>query len=814
MRPTTSPFASRRLLRLAGALLVLSSLPASAAKPPDLQHKAAKAGTVPPSPTKLPAEAPEVSEATDIIEMDENFPRGVRCQELPPRQRIRLDFNSVPLGDLTKFISCVTATNFLLAKKVDGGAAVTMLSPTPVSISEARAAYLSALAANGLTTVRRRGYTEIVPDKEAPKRGAPILLKGGAVPRDDRVVTRLIRLEHVAVGELAPVVEKFATAAADLTVIDRSNTLILTDRGANIRRLMKLIRHLDVPAEQDRIWVREIRYAEAAAVMKVIEGVFGKADQRPAATTPRPQRGRKKAAARSAAPGDPSADPTAATVRRMIHVEDTNKLVLVASRSAYLKIDALVREIDTPQSDGGSVRLHFLEHASAQEVSEALTDMVSGASGGKRGGTGKRGKTATMAAGGATFQGEVKVRAYEPLNALIVESTPRDYRELTHLIEQMDVRTKQVYVEAIVMEISALAGKEVGVSGTGGHLLEQAGQVIPMLFGVGGMGDIGTAVTAAVEGGLGAVVRGPSKEVQVGTGADGEPVKFNLSTFGFTLKALATTANVNVVSTPHILTVNNKEALIEVGKRQPYRTTTAPSSLATLTGMGSGAESSALQSLMSTYGTSYKYIDVKLSLKIKPQINSGDEVRLEIEQGLDDIEGFVGNKDEGGAPVTANQRIQNTVVVRDGQAAVIGGLVRDLETETVGKVPILGDIPLIGALFRTTDTTQEKKNLLLVIVPHIVRHPSDLREIHRRRMFEYKELVRMMGMREKAREGRVDYRKQNGLLQDIHVTVERARATRLAAERAAKEEANRGERVGPPDTHELGHPSKQPTSIP
>ena len=175
---------------------------------------------------------------------------------------------------------------------------------------------------------------------------------------------------------------------------------------------------------------------------------------------------------------------------------------------------------------------------------------------------------------------------------------------------------------------------------------------------------------------------------------------FSIPAFGFTLQALQTTSNVNVLSTPHILTVENEEAEIQVGKRQPYRNQSLGGlgNLSSLAGLAGGGATSALGSLgglggLGGLGSQVQYVDVDLTLKIKPQVNASDFVRLEIEQNIDDIEGFFAE-----APITSKRKISNIVVVRDGQPVVIGGLMRDSETESVEKVPFLGDVPLLGLL--------------------------------------------------------------------------------------------------------------------
>ena len=199
-----------------------------------------------------------------------------------------------------------------------------------------------------------------------------------------------------------------------------------------------------------------------------------------------------------------------------------------------------------------------------------------------------------------------------------------------------------------------------------------------------------------------------------------------------------------------------------------------------------------------------QYVDVDLSLKITPQVNASDFVRLKIEQSIEDIEGFFAE-----APITSKRKVSNVVVVPDGQPVVIGGLMRDQESESVEKIPFLGDIPLLGTLFRRTKKTIEKRNLLLIIIPHVIKDPSDLKRIHEQRRNEYRKFATIMAQRKKEFEGRMDYRKKNGLLQEIFKRVERARKDRELREQVILD-ASDVDTVGPPETHDIEYDPSRP----
>jgi general secretion pathway protein D len=811
------------------------TLPSSSGDDADgpLRTKAKKAGVIDPSSgkkkldfdpkdmggTASSAEDKLAKDAEDVIEWKTNFEKGIKCKKLPLNTKIRLDFNDIALGDLTKFISCITEQNFILAGGANKSATVSILSPKPVTAYEAYKAYLSALEANSLTIVPNGNFLEIVPSGEAKQQGAPIFGPKKRGPNDDRMVTRLIQLEHIQGQEILPVIEKFKTKSADLTIYAPTNTLIITDTGSNIRRILTLIKELDVPVGKEKIWIRPIQYAEASEMLSMLQNLFqssgtGRANSssRPSSSSKSKRKGSKAKSSPSSVVGS-SGDVTSVEITKMLSDERTNSIIFVASRSSYLKVDRLLRKIDVPIPGEGQIHIHSLENADAEEIAQTLSSLASSSKGGKSKrsskGKKKKKKSGGSSSGGALLQGDVKITAYEPTNSLVIESSLKDYLSLQKVIKQLDVRRKQVYVEAIIMEISQNKQKDIGFSGSGGVPdVDIAGEQVPLLFGVGGLGlDVQGALSTLTAGGGAIGMQGPMVDLSGGVSGSGDSAStggsFSIPAFGFTLQALQTTSNVNVLSTPHILTVENEEAEIQVGKRQPYRNSSGGlGNLSSLAGLAGGAGASALGSLgglggLGGLGSQVQYVDVDLTLKIKPQVNASDFVRLEIEQNIDDIEGFFAE-----APITSKRKISNIVVVRDGQPVVIGGLMRDSETESVEKVPFLGDIPLLGLLFRKTSTTVEKRNLLLIIIPHVIKDPSDLKQIHQQRKTEFREFSRMMAMRKKEFEGEMDYRKKIGLLQDIHMTVNRARRERELNEQSIFE-STEFDSVGPPETHDI-----------
>jgi general secretion pathway protein D len=320
-------------------------------------------------------------------------------------------------------------------------------------------------------------------------------------------------------------------------------------------------------------------------------------------------------------------------------------------------------------------------------------------------------------------------------------------------------------------------------------------------------------------------MQGPLLDVSTGDTGTSSGGDLSVPAYGFMLQAIASNSDVNILSTPHILTTDNEEAEIQVGKQIPYQSTSMGglSSLMGLGGMSGLGGMGGYGTNSSTYGnTGYsgmgglggyssllggmggmgqvQRIDVDLTLKITPHVNESNFVKLEIDQSIEDVESI----DRNLGPTTSKRKVKNVVVVKGGQPVVIGGLIRDTESEGVNKVPILGDIPLIGMLFRNTITATEKKNLLMVIIPHIIEDPSDLNRIHRERTEEIRRFAEYLATKEKEKHGIVDYHKKNGGLESMNQVVNRAKIEREERERA-RFEGTSLDIVGPPETHELDY---------
>jgi general secretion pathway protein D len=739
----------------------------------------------------------------DVVAIKNNF-SDIKCKRLPANAKVTLDFQDAPIEAVMKLVSCWTNRNFILATQKRGGK-ITILSPQPVSVYEAYRAFLSSLMVNGMSVTKKGSFYHIVDTADARSSGAEVVGPKGAVPNDDNVVTRIIRLKNLDAKEVEPLVTKFKSKAGDLFVYAPTNSVIVTDTGTNIHRIIKLLADVDLPLGAEKIWLRPVQHMDASELVEKITAVFEGAGK----GAPAP------GAAGAAAQGGPAGNKV--TMSKAIADDRSNQLILIATRSNYLKIDALIRKLDVPIPGEGAIHIHHLENADAEDVASTLSSLAGGGGGSKpaargKSGGGAKGGGAKGGGGAATlFEGDVKITAHKATNSLVIESSLKDYLALQKVVAELDRRRKQVYVEAVIMEISTSKNRKTQLAGSAGTTFDIGGNTVPLLVGLGGLGMGGVSLSQLNAGGFAAGLQGPLLNVNAGntgTSTSAAGVTLSIPAFGFLIQAIQENSDVNVLSTPSILTLNNEDAEITIGRKIPYRSQSLGGGglggLGGLAGSIPGASSAlgglgGLGGLLGgALGGTVQHLDVDLTLKITPQINESDFIKLKIDQQLDEVEGI--SPDLG--PTTSKRKISNTVVVRDQQPVIIGGLITDRETTGVSKIPILGDLPLLGIFFRKNTTLIEKKNLMLIIVPHIIKDPSDLERIHENKMEQIRQFADELATKQKEYQGKVDYRKKRGFLESVFQTVEKASEERKLQEKAYFDNAD-VDLVGPPERHDL-----------
>ena len=608
---------------------------------------------------------------------------------------VKFNLEDANLADLVKHMSDLTGRRFVYGAKLRNLQA-TVVTPEPVTLDEAYRAFLSILEANGMTVVQQGAFLKIVDTAAAAATPTQLLGRDSAVPDSERYVTRLQRLSHVTPSQVLPILNKFKSKDGDITSYEPGRLLIITDTGAQIRRLVRLIGEIDVVGESQHLWLEPVHYGSAEALAKRLGELFE------VGATP------TKEGAESAS--------TQSSIVRIVADESGGRLIIVATEAGYAKLLEVIKRLDVAPSEEPRVHVLPLQHGNAEELQKTLTALVSG--------TPAPGRLAPT-----VFEGEVRVTADKSINSLLISSSSHDYATLRTVIDQLDHARRQVFIEAIVMDLAISDQTAFGTAFHGASMANGDSLVVGGFRSASSIAFPSTSDASLLQG-LAAGIRGPGltgTETYTGTG-------LSIPAFGVVLDAMASSGKSNVLATPHIIATDNVAAEISVGDNIPLQQNVNSSGLST---SGSSTNSLALLSGLST-GVSPQRQDVGTKVKVTPHINESSQVRLEIEQESSSAGAAVGTL--GVVPIQ-KRSATTTVVAEDQQTIVIGGLVRDEYVTSKEKIPVLGDIPLLGALFSHTTTTRRKSNLLLILTPHVIREQADLRRIFEQKMRERQEFL-------------------------------------------------------------------------
>jgi general secretion pathway protein D len=607
-------------------------------------------------------------------------------------EMVYLNVQDEDIKDVIRQISKATDKNFIIDDKVRGK--VTIMSEKMMTQEEAYQAFLSALEVAGFTTVTGPGgIIKVVSLKEAAS--SPIPIHVDSTPYTDSFVTRLIKLQNISALDMSNAIKGLISKSGNMFAYPATNTLIITDSGTNIDRLMKIIKELDQEGPQQVLEIIPIYYADAREVAATVLSLFEIQKQQTTA------RARRTAAAELEDIKD---------VSKIIADERTNSLIVLASKRAIKKVIDIISKLDIPLEMGetGSIHVHYLKYANAVDLAATLAAVTSGAKA-PQAAPAKGAQPAAAAV--AQLEGGISIGADESTNALIITASAKDYKTIVEeLISKLDIPRRQVFLEAVVMELEVFRRNQAGVSGYAG-----AGNNSVLGFGSYGFNDF-SAMSGmfdptgffATPGILGGLLSRDTVTISVPSSGGGT-TDLTIPSFAAFLNFIQTYRDANIVSTPNLMTLDNQKASIEVTRIQYATKTTVTATAGTQT--------------IEPYA-----LEAGLTLEITPQISEGDAVRLEINNKLSN---FTGDPGPSGAAPQTKRTIQTTVVAMDGQTVVLGGLMEDLVTHDKAKVPILGDIPLIGWLFRSTTSSTTKNNLIIFITPHVLRDPSDFAEVSR-----------------------------------------------------------------------------------
>jgi general secretion pathway protein D len=686
------------------------------------------------------------------------FEAGVEYEPRPGGERVSFSLEDADLPELVRVIGELTGKRFIFGGKVRNIKA-TVFSPQKVTVAEAYQAFLSILEANGLTVVPHGRFYKIIDSPDA-KMGAPVYVAGQGGPAEDRYITRLHRLRNVNAEEVANVLGHFKSKDGDIVVYGPGNLLIVTDTGTNIQRMMRILEDVDIAGVGDQIWIEPIHYGSAADIAQRLDEVFDI---------------KANAGAAGAKPGEGKGTVTVGSdvhVSKIIADDRSNSLVIIATERAYLRILEFIKRLDVPANiAGGEIHVVMLQHADAVELGKTLNDIISGAAAAGGSAPAAGGKGAAGNSPLEIFESRVKVSSDKATNSIVVTSSLRDFANLRTVIDQLDQPRRQVFIEAVIMDLTINRQNQLGMAFNGGAapsttIGSTAGQTL--LYG--GLNPFRSILLPSpADQTLNAFalgVRGPGlpgSENLLGTG-------FSIPAFGILINALASTNDADILSTPHILATDNIPAEINVGQNIPLQTNSA--GFGGLPGLPGGAAAGAAGALGALGGLGGGGIaprqDIGTKVKITPHLNDSDEVRLEVSEEISDTTGLAPIGSLGAVPF-AKRTATTQLVVKDQQTAVIGGLMRSRVARTDTKIPLLGDIPVLGALFRSRSSTLEKANLILVLTPYIIREQADLRTVFERKMQERQEFLDhyFVFAEQNEYEPPKDYSRMIGLLEDI-----------------------------------------------
>ncbi len=604
------------------------------------------------------------------------------AQPQKPTGNVSFNFVDVELPVLAKFVSEATGINIMFDERLRGK--VTVIAPTPLKAKDAFSLFTSVLELKGFSLVPAgvNAY-KIVPAVQA--RQGSLKLYEGPPPIDERHIIRLIPLKHISAQEAVRFLRPMVSKGGYITEFARGNLVLLVDTAVNTEKLVEILQRIDQPSTVNLPELVMLQHSTADEVAKIInEGIKS--------TGPKGRR----------------------TTAKVVPYERLNAVVIFGQKSEVEALKRLIAMLDVPAAEAqGRVNVYFLENADAESLAKVLNNIIKT----MRQSRPKRpGRPTTP-----TLTGEVVVTADKSTNSLIIVASPSDYRNLLNVIKQLDRRKPQVYVEAMIVEASIDKLRDIGTRWRA--MATRKGEPIV----IGGVGQIDpTAVESILYGLSGMTLGGLGNFIDVPVtrvNSDGTVTTTTLTVPGyaalFSLEEFRDA--INILSTPQILTSDNEEAEIVVGENVPFIT-----------------KKESNPSAATSVFTTIERKDVGITLKIKPHITEGDYVRLEIYQEISAVKQAPDTQVLISlGPTTTKRSTETTVVVKDNQTVVIGGLMQERVEQIEDKVPFLGDIPLLGWLFKSKNVQRTKTNLLVFLTPHIIRDAEDLRRLTEQKGKDY-----------------------------------------------------------------------------
>ena len=613
-------------------------------------------------------------------------------------ETVTLNFVNADIEAVVKAVAEMTGRNFVLDPRVKG--VINIVSARPVPTSLVYPTLLSALRLQGFTAIETDGLTKIVPEADAKQHATPVTV-GGVGAGGDRLVTEVYVLKSESAAQLVNVLRPLITPNNSIAAVPSGNALVITDYADNLKRIDRIIASLDVPPAGEPIIV-PLRYASAIDLVQILSRLLAETGTAPGTAPDLQQR-----------------------VSLVADPRSNSVLVRADNPTRLARVRALIEQLDTPGRAGGNIFIIYLKNAEAVRVAQTLRGLLTGSGGGEASsgaapappvslssslsaiggapGAPMPTVTATASTGGgspAFSAGGVTIQADAANNALVVMAPEPLYNNIRAIVEKLDTRRAQVFIEALIVEISADRASQFGI---------QWQYLQPNSSGtyVGGGTNFGVRQPANsnniidISGNLGSAGQGLNLGLIRGTITI--PGLGTITNLALLVRALQGDNTANILSTPNLLMLDNEESKIVVGQNVPFIT-------------GQYAQTGSTSTVTPFQTIERK--DVGLTLRVRPQITEGGTVRMAV---YEEVSRVTDTSNPAGI-ITDKRSLESTVLVEDGQIIVLGGLIQDSQADGTQKLPFLGDIPIAGALFRYDTRTRSKTNLMVFLRPTIVRN--------------------------------------------------------------------------------------------
>jgi general secretion pathway protein D len=605
---------------------------------------------------------------------------------LGQEQTWKINLKNADINEFVSQIAAITGKTFVVDPRVKGK--VTVISNASLNEHDVYELFLAVLRVHGFAAIETSGVVRVQQQTLAKQSGSP--MDEAKDIGGEELVTRVISAQYVDSNELVKTLRPMIPQYGNIAAITNPNVVIISDHAENVVRLMRLIEKIDVPGDE-RVVVVPLKDAWVGNIVELLQKL---APEQLSATAKGPQS------------------------IQIIANERNNSLVLRGKTRPIAEIQKLIAELDQPATATGATQVIYLSHGSAKNVAEIVRALVTGSSGssGGGGGGGAAGGSTTVALSSPT---KLNIQADETLNAVIVRADPADMSEILEIIHNLDVRRTQVLIEAAIVEISLDNSLNYGTDFAG---LDTSGNSVPLISTA-----LSPSIAALIKAITGSTDASGNPIVPVAAiGALSSPgvavarLSSNGFNFAVVLQAIATSTKANLLSTPSILTLDNAEAKILVGQEVPFRT-------GTFTTTANGADNPF---------TTIQRKDVGITLTVTPHIHDGTSVRLDVKQEVSNLvlTSLAAVATDTLSDVVTNKReITTTVLAEDKETIVLGGLIEDDIQDTRKKVPLLGDIPVLGKLFQNVQKEHTKKSLLVFLRPTVLRTAEDVTDVTNRK---------------------------------------------------------------------------------